>query len=490
MWVDFIEMFSGAGGFRLGLEKASSRRLLQGKEKKSLRRGCTKSTEGKTRIEGRGGKKTSEECVSPQQGNGNLQRKRDAQSKNTPSTFTCVWANDNDRAACKIYHYRFGYKELVEADIRTVDVDSIPNHTLLTAGFPCQAFSVAGPRKGFGDTRGTLFHEICRVAEAKRPPLLLLENVKGLLSAKAAIGTGIYKATQGEGKGELTGDIRRVKKEPRRGWEEVTTPIGNGYCLYTILEALQKLGYALEYQCFNSKYFGVPQNRERVFIVGHLGKRGGSKIFPIGESNPVATRQGRQEKVAPTLRYNYFKHQEPFIDLVQDSGSEMARVYDSKGLAPTLHCKTGGWQEPKIMSNTVRSGGRGSLDRHNWDTVVVVDRTRSYAEKGRNLESPKDVTNALSGVQKDNLVIANAVDRDGYLRFGERPRDKQGKPQLLPIGHRRIRRLTPRECERLQGFPDDWTKGVSDTERYQLMGNAVTVNVIQFLGERLVWCLK
>jgi site-specific DNA-cytosine methylase len=81
--------------------------------------------------------------------------------------------------------------------------------------------------------------------------------------------------------------------------------------------------------------------------------------------------------------------------------------------------------------------------------------------------------------------VANCVDVDGYLRTGARPRDKNDKPQLLPIGYRRIRRLTTVECERLQGFPDGWTEGVSDTQRYKQMGNAVTVNVIQFLGRHL-----
>ena len=79
-------------------------------------------------------------------------------------------------------------------------------------------------------------------------------------------------------------------------------------------------------------------------------------------------------------------------------------------------------------------------------------------------------------------MIANAVDVDGYLRFGARPRDENGKPQLLPIGYRRIRRLTPTECERLQGFPDGWTEGISDTQRYKTLGNAVTTNVIEAIG--------
>lgn len=82
--------------------------------------------------------------------------------------------------------------------------------------------------------------------------------------------------------------------------------------------------------------------------------------------------------------------------------------------------------------------------------------------------------------------VANTVDQDGYLRYGERPRNENGKTQLLPIGYRRIRRLTPVECERLQGFPDGWTEGLSDTQRYKCLGNAVTTNVIEYLGARIL----
>jgi len=87
--------------------------------------------------------------------------------------------------------------------------------------------------------------------------------------------------------------------------------------------------------------------------------------------------------------------------------------------------------------------------------------------------------------------ISNALDADGYLRTGARPRDDNGKPQLLPIGYRRIRRLTPIECERLQGFPDNWTQGVSDTQRYKMLGNAVSTPVVEAIGHKfLKWVLN
>jgi len=148
----------------------------------------------------------------------------------------------------------------------------------------------------------------------------------------------------------------------------------------------------------------------------------------------------------------------------------------------------------------------------NKDALILADRTRSYAKKGRNLESPKPITNALSGVQKDNLLIANIVTPDAYLARGERER-VNGKAVLTSMYKRRIRRLTPKECERLQGFPDDWTrvpaigndagiaiashpiedkdetikgKIMSDTQRYKMMGNAVSVPVIEAIGRKIL----
>ena len=172
----FIEMFSGIGGFRIGLERAG---------------------------------------------------------------WKCVWANDINPHANKIYAKHFGYKELRGGDIYDIRPEDIPNHKLLVAGFPCQSFSIAGERLGTKEHRGILFHQIARIAEAKRPPLLLLENVRGLLSSR------------------------------------------NGEDFAIILRVLGNLGYILSWQCFNSKHFRGPQNRERVFIVGNLGEKCGEQIFPV-----------------------------------------------------------------------------------------------------------------------------------------------------------------------------------------------------------------
>jgi len=296
---------------------------------------------------------------------------------------------------------RFGYKELVERNIETVNADSIPDHALLTAGFPCQAFSVAGKRKGFQDTRGTLFYHIARVAEAKRPPLLLLENVKGLLSAQG------------------------------------------GYCFKRILETLGSLGYLLEWQVLNSKHFGVPQNRERVFLVGHLGREGGRTIFPVGEGEEVFgekdSRQhkggeGLQSQVSPTIdaRYGALRNAgEPYIMNIPHGFNE-------------------GWRKPYP---NLRAEGDSA---HN--ELLIFD---------ENIDGKVYPRRECPTLRSPN-AIWNKKLWDGV----------------------RIRRLTPVECERLQGFPDGWTKGVSDTQRYKLLGNAVTVNVVEFLGRKLRECLS
>lgn len=149
--IRFVDLFAGVGGFHLGLAEANSGRERISEQRKD------------------GG------CVKP---------RGDTWDAEVPSNhgFKCVWANEWDKYAASVYRWNFPETPLSTDDIRAVPADSIPDHDLLCAGFPCQAFSVAGRRRGFEEARGTLFYEIARIAECKRPRLLLLENVKGLLS--------------------------------------------------------------------------------------------------------------------------------------------------------------------------------------------------------------------------------------------------------------------------------------------------------------------
>src|SRR5690625_892651 len=137
---------------------------------------------------------------------------------------TCVFASEFDKFATQSYTALYGDDHL-HGDITKIEAEEIPEHDLLVGGFPCQSFSVAGKRKGFEDTRGTLFFDIARIAAEKRPKALLLENVKGLVNHD------------------------------------------KGNTLDTMIKTLNDIGYIVDFDVLNSKYFGVPQNRERIFIV-------------------------------------------------------------------------------------------------------------------------------------------------------------------------------------------------------------------------------
>jgi len=187
----YIELFGGIGGFSYGIGKAYNNSKTSFKRNKEVR-------EYSSNI-----------------------RKRDGWKSTLYNKFQCVGYYEIDKYAVQTYNKNFGtnYKP---TDITKLHAKDIPEHDILCTGFPCQSFSIAGKRKGFEDTRGTLFFDICRIASFHRTPLLFLENVKGLLSHD------------------------------------------EGRTFATILKTLSELGYSVEWQVLNSKYFGVPQNRERV----------------------------------------------------------------------------------------------------------------------------------------------------------------------------------------------------------------------------------
>lgn len=322
----------------------------------------------------------------------------------------CVGFCEIDPFARKSYKAIHDTRMEVEwHDITSVTDESIRglgSVDVICGGFPCQAFSIAGKRAGFDDTRGTLFFEIARVASILRPKYLFLENVTGLLSHD------------------------------------------KGNTFEVILGTLAELGYDAEWQCFNSKNFGVPQNRERVFIIGHLRGAGGREIFPFGQDGREVDKLEGQEIIASTLTTRYPANQgigtyvvegrEPQkvikIGNVNPSGKGMnGEVYSATGLAPTLTTNKG--EGPKILQ-------RGH---------------------GYNLGGEHDIAPTLT---------SNSYQNNNYLFNGQR-----------------LRTLTPHECWRLQGFPDwafDRAQAVnSNSQLYKQAGNSVTVNVIEAIARRL-----
>jgi len=325
----------------------------------------------------------------------------------------CIGYSEIDKYAIQIYEKHFKHKNY--GDITKIDATELPDFDCFVGGFPCQAFSVAGKRRGFEDTRGTLFFDIARILAEKRPRNLVLENVKGLLS-------------HDEGK-----------------------------TFQTILGVLADLGYFVEWQVLNSKNFGVPQNRERVFIVGHLGGEPRRKVFPIQRENGKTIKSG---EVVGTLQAGYAKgdrtggyviKEEQGIRQINQPKHSNNRVYADDGISPTLNTMQGGDRQPKIA-------------------IPVLN--------GRRFKENDDPSFTLTGQDKHGVVVSNTITATHYK--GLNAIGRQGIIENL-----RIRKLTPTECERLQGFPDGWTDCVSDTQRYKCLGNAVTVNVIRAIFERL-----
>lgn len=282
----------------------------------------------------------------------------------------CVGFSEIDKYAINIYEKHFSNHKNY-GDVTRIKAKGLPGFDLLVGGFPCQAFSIAGKRKGFEDSRGEVFFEIERILRAKKPRLLFLENVKGLLSHD------------------------------------------NGKTFKTIITSLVNLGYDMQWQVLNSKNFGVPQNRERVFIVGHLRGTHRPQVFPFGKSN-------KKNIVVPTLTTRYYGAQ---------SNGGYIRVPIQK-------------KRVKIFEATKK----GFAYAYRGDGISY-EYPGSKSRRGRVI---KDKTHTLTTSMNQGTV-----------------------------DEMKLRYLTPTECERLQGFPDGWTEGVSDTQRYKCLGNAVTVNVIR-----------
>lgn len=394
------------------------------------------------------------------------------------------------RASYKAIHNTEGEIEL--HDITTVTDEEIRNigHVdVICGGFPCQSFSIAGSRRGFEDTRGTLFFEIARFADILKPKYLFLENVKGLLNHD------------------------------------------RGNTFKTILGALDGLGYDVEWQVLNSKNFSVPQNRERVFIIGHLREGRTRRVFPIIRENAKShNQQSKIEIVGNTKNPN---------GTSQGTGSV---VYDSNGLIGTLCVRD--YKEPKQVAIPVltpdrvekrQNGRRFKTDGEPMFTLTAQDRHGVVVENkvkqvGNLIDTESfggnphrrrvyDVSgispylNCVGGGGLEPKIRVKEATKQGYAEaeIGDsvnlsHPNSKTrrgrvgkqiantlltGESQGVVEPDFRIRKLTPRECWRLQGFPDwafDKAQEVnSNSQLYKQAGNSVTVNVIEVIARELEW---
>ena len=270
--------------------------------------------------------------------------------------------SDIDKYANNIFGRHFNGAEKL-GGIESIQPRDLPSLDLVTFGFPCQDLSVAGKRGGLRASRSGLFFEAMRIIRSKRPRHIIFENVKGLLSSNG------------------------------------------GYDFILCLQEIANCGYDGQWQLLNTRWF-LPQNRERVFFVGHLRGERRSKVFPI-ESKFEQDKRELGREVSPCLTARDYKgvgnSEMALVQVGSVANGDAGRVFDPNGISCTLKAEGGGW-------------------------------------------------GAKTGLYK--------MDSN-------------------------IRRLTPTECERLQGYPDGWTKGQSDTQRYKQLGNTVSVPVVREIIKRM-----
>ena len=385
------------------------------------------------------------------------------------------FACDIDKYAKQTYLKNFKPK-LFTTDITALDMKDLPYVDLLVFGFPCQAFSMAGKRQGFDDTRGTLFYDALRYLKEHRPRYFIAENVKGLLSHD------------------------------------------NGKTFQTIIDCLAKttnyqmslmpfdnLDYHIHYKVLNTKDFGIPQNRERIFIIGIRDDKDNNFNFPkeiplelklkdILQDNIDYAKAGlyqpypRNYKELGLERKEQFEERKDEISNCITTNNEQAIIVDEKYYLSEE-------QQKRLLDRT-------DVDIENVDEPTCLDVYNKKLVKDTSICLTEPHHNNLRLVEKN----AGKIQVVGYVKGKYVNPERECNAVLNPNGiamtltaqgggntsgraiikKNRIRRLTPIECERLQGFPDNFTEGVSDTQRYKQMGNTITVNVIELIIKNLI----
>lgn len=387
--------------------------------------------------------------------------------------FECIGYCEIDKYAKQAYDAMYQTEgEIYYDDARTIHPKDLPDIDLICGGFPCQAFSIAGKRGGFDDARGTLFFEIARIAAACRPAFLLLENVPGLLSHDG------------------------------------------GRTFATILGALSDLGYNVTWQVLNSKDFGVPQSRKRVYIVGYLRERCPGEILSFTEANGktlvqiLPGREGNRvystEGVSITLtsgaggfggKTGLYNISLP-IKVKTKAGYQLAHPGDSIDLAyPNLNSRRGRVGEQVAHTITTDSTqGVFFIDMNENPKLTEVARCIT-ARQDSGISKRKGEHSAVFLEEQPRAILTPEKEtvRQQGRRFKEpnepmftiTAQDRHGV-----IHHGRVRKLMPIECWRLQGFTDEQfykaqATGLSDGRLYKMAGNAVSVPVISAVGQMI-----
>jgi len=325
---------------------------------------------------------------------------------------------------------------------RHTDVKEVGKHNLspvdiISGGFPCQDLSVAGRREGLAGERSGLWFEFARIIEEMAPQWVVVENVPGLLSS-----------------------------------------VG-GADFAQIIGTLERFGYCVSWRVLDSQHFGVPQRRRRVFVIGSLGGTGSIEVLFELEGGQGDSEESKEEgeRIAAPITASFARHH---------------------GRTAGNNCAA----DNMIVTGPVGSNPTGGRDTYQHNLVAAT--LNSGGNEGGFRTEPGEhlVAQGLSENQRGEVLLTDYSHQltsgggkpgQGYPAIAELYPTLRGQPNQGPgrmaddsaiVGL--VRRLTPIECERLQGFPDGWTEGLSDSARYRCLGNAVTVNVAEWIGRRLV----
>ena len=344
--------------------------------------------------------------------------------------FKCVGYCEIDEYARRAYEALYDTKgEMCFEDARTINPDMLPDVDVICGGFPCQSFSIAGKRRGFDDIRGTLFFEIARIAAVKKPALLFLENVPGLLSHD------------------------------------------EGRTFATILSTLDNIGYDVWWQVLNSANFGVPQSRKRLFIIGYNREKSAGEVLAFTESNPKTL----VKRISGSEGSRAYSAEGLSCTLTANGGGSggkcgLYEIPDDKihGCFCDMNEETKITELCRCITARQNSGISNRKSEHSGvlmmseNPIPIINPFKeSTRQNGRRWKNSDDPAFTLT-----------VTDRHGIIYMGG------------------IRRLMPIECWRLQGFTDEQfnkviSAGISDTQLYKMAGNAVSVPVISAFGKQI-----
>ncbi len=287
----------------------------------------------------------------------------------------CVFASEWDKYAAETYFKNFKVKPF--GDVTLIDEMTIPNHDILCGGFPCQAFSISGKQKGFEDTRGTLFFDIARIISHHKPKVVFLENVKNL-----------------------------TKHE-------------NGNTFKKIINTLENLDYTVFTKILNASNFGLPQNRERIYLV----------CF-------------RNDINSTSFKFPQPINQQISLNDILENNPTNAKI---------------------ITRNDIQIYKDFNIEKSLFDDIILPNK-------------PIQIGIVNKGGQGERIYhpIGHAITLSAY---GGGVGSKTGLYKIDNI----IRKLSPRECARIQGFPDDFILNEVDSQSYKQFGNSVAINVLQYI---------